>query len=329
MKRIILLTIIMTMLGLSAHSLNPIAPPFLHAGDTIALLSPSSTPKPGVVEAGVKTLTEWGYHVVVGRHANDAWRSFAGTHEQRLADLLAALRNPSVKAIVCSRGGYGSANVLALLPLDTLRRYPKWIVGYSDITGYLSAAVRAGFMGIHANMCGRLQDTGGTDLASAYLRNLLRGKLPSYRVPAHPLNHQGVASGIVVGGNMCVFGDLAGSPYDFLDPAFTDGRDIILFIEEVGESIARIDRLVQHLRVRGTLDKVKGVIVGRFDDCPLSRGYSSVHEMVEEYLRQYDIPVCYDFPTGHDENWNYPLIEGCPATLRVTGEGVELTFNPR
>ena len=327
MKRIILAAMaVVAMMTIQAKDL--VMPPFLKVGDTIAVLSLSSTPKPGVVEGGVAALRQWGFNVVVGEHAQDEWRTFAGTPEQRRDDLLKALRDPSVKAILSSRGGYGSANVLALIPLDTLSKYPKWIIGYSDITGYLSAELCAGNMSLHANMCGRLANTGGVDQESRWLHGILLGKLPSYSVPGHTFNHTGKATGILLGGNMSVYGDLAGSPYDFLVPEILDTHDVIIFIEDVGENIAHLDRMLQHLRLRGILDKVQAVIVGRFDDCPPSRGYASTLEMVHDYLKDYDIPVCYDFPVGHDENWNYPLIVGCPVELNVGMDKVSLKFVP-
>ncbi len=327
MKRIFWVALAaVTMMTMQAKT--PVMPPALKPGDTIAVLSLSSTPKPGVVEKGVAAVKQWGFNAVVGRHARDEWRSFAGTPEQRRDDLLKALRDPGVKAILSSRGGYGAANVLALIPVDTLAKYPKWIIGYSDITGYLSAELRAGHMSLHANMCGRLADTGGTDRESLWLRDILLGKLPTYHVPGHEFNRPGKARGMLLGGNMSVFGDMAGSPYDFLAPEVLDYNDAILFIEDVGENIAKLDRMLQHLRLRGVLDKVQAVIVGRYDDCPPSRGYASTLEMVHDYLKDYNIPVCYDFPVGHDEDWNYPLIVGCPVELNVTNDKVSLKFVP-
>ena len=182
-------------------------------------------------------------------------------------------------------------------------------------------------MAIHGNMCGHLADTGGTDQLSLFLRDMLMGKLPRYEVPGNALNHPGQASGILIGGNMCVYGDIADTPYDFLDRSFIDGRDIILFIEEVEEPYSRIDSMFQHLILRGVMDKIKALVVGRFDGCPPSRGYNSVFEFIDEYARPYNIPICYDFPVGHDENWNYPLIEGCPVTLNVAKDKVTMEFN--
>ena len=310
------------------HRANPKAPEFLKKGDKIAILSPSSVPTDlSIIDKGAAAIRNWGFEVVEGKHARSNYHTYAGTPEERVADIMWALRDPSIKAIVCSRGGYGSANCLNLLPVDTLRKYPKWIIGYSDITGFLSAEVRAGNMGIHGNMCGYLAKTGGTDQLSLYLRDMLMGKMPRYEVPGNKYNKPGKASGILIGGNMCVYGDIADTPFDFLDRAFIDGRDIILFIEEVEEPYSRIDRMFQHLILRGAMDKIKALVVGRFDGCPTSRGYNSVFEFIDEYVRPYNIPVCYDFPAGHDETWNYPLIEGCPVTLDVAKDKVTMEFN--
>ena len=308
---------------------SPKAPDFLKKGDKVAILSPSSVPTDlSIIDKGAEAIRAWGFQTVEGKHARSNYHTYAGTPEERVEDIMWALRDPSIKAIVCSRGGYGAANVLNLLPLDSLKKYPKWIVGYSDITGYLSAEVRAGNMAIHGNMCGYLAKTGGTDQLSLWLRDMLMGKMPRYEVPGNEFNKPGKASGILIGGNMCVYGDIADTPYDFLDRRFIDGRDIILFIEEVEEPYSRIDRMFQHLILRGAMDKIKALVVGRFDGCPPSRGYNSVYEFIAEYVKDYNIPICYDFPAGHDESWNYPLIEGCPVTVNIAKEKVTMEFNP-
>ena len=296
------------------HRATPKAPEFLKKGDKIAILSPSSVPTDlSIIDKGAAAIRNWGFEVVEGKHARSNYHTYAGTPEERVADIMWALRDPNIKAIMCSRGGYGSANCLNLLPVDTLRKYPKWFIGYSDITGFLSAEVRAGNMGIHGNMCGYLAKTGGTDQLSLYLRDMLMGKMPRYEVPGNKYNKPGKASGILIGGNMCVYGDIADTPFDFLDRAFIDGRDIILFIEEVEEPYSRIDRMFQHLILRGAMDKIKAL------------GFK--FEFIDEYVRPYNIPVCYDFPAGHDESWNYPLIEGCPVTLDVAKDKVTMEFN--
>ncbi len=308
----------------------PVAPQFLKPGDKVAILSPASTPKKAYVDAGVATLKQWGYAPVVGEHVLDNCHGYAGTPQQRLDDLMQALRDPSVKAILCTRGGYGSAMMLGLIHPDTLAKYPKWIIGYSDITSLHSAQVRAGNMSLHANMCGNLADKEADKTIQGYLRDILRGKLPTYRVPAHPFNQPGTAQGILLGGNMAVFSvNFSGSAqWDFLDRDYIQSRNIILFFEDVGESMPRVASMLTQLRLKGTLGQVRGIIIGRFTDYKPQNGYTDMNDMLHDLLTSYglDIPICYDFPASHDESWNYPLIEGHPVTLDVTDDGVTLRF---
>lgn len=314
--------------GLSVNA-QQVMPPFLKPGDKIAVISPGSTPKATVVDSACQVLRNWGYVPVRGQYLLERYHMYAGTTEQRVTDLLWALRDPGIKAILCTRGGYGSSQLLHEIPLDTLAKYRKWIIGYSDITALHSGMVRAGGMSIHGNMGGRLSDTGGKDPTSLYLRNLLAGELPRYSVPVHPYNVQGKASGILIGGNMSVFCNISGSKdYDFLDRDFIAGKDIILFMEDVSESFPRVCSMLYQLKLKGVISHVKGIILGRFTDYtkPAS-DYDDMNDMLRDYLQGYNIPICYDFPASHDEDWNYPLIEGCPVTLDVTATGVTLDFH--
>ena len=303
------------------------APQFLKPGDKIAVISPGSTPGAVNLDKGVDVLRQWGFTPVKGRHVTDAYHLWAGKKEDREADLLWALRDPAVKAIMCSRGGYGSSQLLYDLPIDTIKKYNKWIIGYSDITALHSAQVRAGHMSLHANMCGHLGETSGTDSLSLVLRDLLLGKVPSYKVKGHPYNNPGKARGILVGGNLSVMVNISGSKtYDFLDRDFIADKDIILFFEDVGENISRVSSMLYQLKLKGAIDHVKGIIVGHFTDYEPSAGYADMYQMLHEFLQDCDIPVCYDFPTSHDECLNYPLIEGCPVELNVSKSDVKLKF---
>ena len=302
-------------------------PQALKPGDKVAIISPASTPGDKNPELCAATLRAWGFEPVMGKHVLTKCHTYAGTIMERCSDLLWALNAPDIKAIVCSRGGYGSSMLLDPMTHDDFRRNPKWIVGYSDITALHSAMVCSGVMSLHANMGGALGSRGASDSINLMLRDVLMGNLPSYTVPAHPLNKMGTAHGMVIGGNMAVFTNIGGSrDWDFLDRDNMRGRDIILFLEDVSESMPRVNSMLQALRLKGVLDHVKGIIVGRFTEYEPQDGYTDMPQMLSETLDRYDIPVCYDFPVSHDENWNYPMIEGCPATLQVTPQGVNLTF---
>ena len=302
------------MLSLSAQ--------FLHEGDTIAIISPSSATDTATINGGIRTLEKWGYHCVIGPNALNDYHGFAGTIDERLSDLLWALRNPSVKAIMCSRGGDGAAHLLARLSLDTLRQHPKPIIGFSDITALLCAEARAGVKGIHGSMCWALKTYEGNDTISQTLRRMLQGELPTYRVAPHPLNIKGRAEGIVVGGNLSVYNDLAGSEFD---PLLLDG--IILFMEDTGEGMSKVDRMLHNIEVRGLLSHIRGIIVGQFNKYKHpENGFEDMYAMLHEYTKHYQIPVCFDFPVGHAHLRNFPLLTGAKATLEVTPEGTTLSY---
>ena len=310
--------------GVMGFAQRSIMPASLRQGDTIAIVSPSSTPDSITVEKGCQTLREWGYVPVVGPHALNSYHGFAGTAGERLADLLWALRDTSVKAILCSRGGDGAVQVLQRIPLNEFRQHPKWVMGFSDATALHSAEVSAGVMSIHCSMCDGIAMRGERDSVNVILRHLLQGELPCYQAPAHPLNQLGEAEGILVGGNLSVLCGLAGSEYDFLNRA---DEGLILFIEDTGEGMSKVDRMLHQLEIRGILPRLKGMIVGHFSKYKHPENdFADMFEMLHEYLQHYDIPVCYDFPVGHHSGYNYPMVEGCKVRLRVGQEATSISF---
>ena len=310
------------LLGLLLCWMPLLSAQILHEGDTIAIISPSSSTDTTTIIGGIRTLESWGYHCVVGPNALNDYHGFAGTIDERLSDLLWALREPSVKAVMCSRGGDGAAHLLARLSLDTLRQYPKTIIGFSDVTALLCAEARAGVKGIHGSMCWALKTYEGNDTISQTLRRLLQGELPTYRVAPHPLDIKGRAEGIVVGGNLSVYNDLAGSDFD---PLLLD--DIILFMEDTGEEMSKVDRMLHNLEIRGLLPHLRGIIVGQFNKYKHpENGFQDMYQMLHEYMKHYGIPVCFDFPVGHAHLRNFPLLTGARATLEVTPEGTTLSY---
>lgn len=301
-------------------------PAFLEPGDRVAVISPSSTPSAKSLETGCQTLRDWGYEPVVGPHARHNYHGFAGTRQERLNDLLWALRDTTISAIMCTRGGDGAVQLLTHMAPGEFRKHPKWLVGFSDVTALHSAMVRAGVMSIHGPMCHAIGVEQGTDTLSTVFRHLLEGRLPTYELPPHPLNQQGTAVGMLVGGNMSVFCGLAGSDYDFLSTK----EDMVLFIEDTDESMTKVDRMLHLLEVRGILQKLKGIIVGQFTSYKHPQnGFDDMNAMLHEYLSEYDIPVCYDFPVGHSRGKNVPLIEGCQVRLTVNDRGTKLEFTPK
>jgi muramoyltetrapeptide carboxypeptidase len=301
-----------------------VMPPALKAGDTIAIISPSSSPDSITVAKGCAALREWGYVPVVGPHALSDYHGFAGTADERAADLLWALRDSTIKAIMCSRGGDGAVQVLYRTLLQEFASHPKWIIGFSDVTALHSAEAAAGVMSIHGSMCDGIAAKGERDSINAIMHRLLQGHLPTYQVPAHPLNQQGEAIGILVGGNLSVFSGLAGSDYDFLNRA---DEGLILFMEDTNESMSKVDRMLHQMEIRGILSKLKGIVVGHFSKYKYpENGFADMYEMLHEYLQHYDIPVCYDFPAGHHSRYNFPMVIGGRVHLKVGPNTTRIEF---
>ena len=292
-----------------------VMPEFLQPGDTIAIVSPASIPQRDDVLGACEVLKEWGYVPVLGEHVLTENGSFAGTIEQRLADLHWALVSPNIKAIMCSRGGYGSIQVLLEMLDGIFADNPKWIIGYSDISAIHAAMTTEGVMSIHGNMCAPLRSEKGNDARSVALRKLLGGELPYYKVENDTLNRAGTATGKLIGGNMAVLMDLACSRIDVL----TNEDDYILFVEDVDESLQSLNRMIYRMKAAGIFDRVKGLIVGRFANAPANKDFNHINEVFHSVIKDYDFPVCYNFPTGHVDE-NYPLIEGATVTLTV-GDG--------
>lgn len=301
---------------------QPVAAQKLLQGDTIAIISPSSATDTATINGGVRTLQSWGFPCVVAPHALTDYRGFAGRADERLSDLLWALRDSTIRAIMCSRGGDGGVQLLCQLPPDTLRRYPKPIIGFSDVTALLSAQASVGLQGIHGSMCHALGTYQGTDSVSQTLRRMMLGDMPVYHLPSHALNQQGRGEGVLVGGNMSVLHGLAGSDYDpLLLP------DIILFLEDTGEGISKVDRMLHNIELRGLMSHVRGIILGQFTKYKHpDGGFTDMYDMFHEYLQRYDIPVCYDFPVGHSHLRNFPMPVGRRASLVVNAEGTTLLF---
>lgn len=297
-----------------------IFPSPLTKGDKIAIISPASHILPDYVDGACNAITQIGFQPVVSNHCKGQCGGYSGTIEQRLADFLEALHNPEVKAILCSRGGYGVVHLLEYLSADDIAENAKWLIGFSDISALHAAMVASGVASIHASMAKHLTQFGVDDEATVALFNILQGKLPTYQTPSHAFNKPGTASGTLTGGNMAVLCGLLDTDFDLLS------RGDILFIEDVGEEVYKIERMLYNLRLSGVLSMIKGLIVGRFTDYRNPDGNGdSMEQMVKRMVEPYDIPVAFDFPVGHVDE-NMPLIEGAQVTLTVA-DTVTLQFH--
>lgn len=299
-----------------------VMPKFLQPGDTIAIISPASIPQRNDVMGACEVLREWGYIPVLGEHVLTENGSFAGTIEQRLGDLHWALVSPNIKAIMCSRGGYGSIQVLLEMRKGFFANYPKWIIGYSDISAIHAAMTTEGVMSIHGNMCAPLCTERGNDARSIAMRKLLKGELPYYRIESDTLNKVGTVTGKLIGGNMAVLMDLACSRIDILQ----NEDEYILFVEDVDESLQSLNRMIYRMKAAGIFERIKGLIVGRFANAPANKDFNHINQVFHSVIKDYDFPVCYNFPIGHVEE-NYPLIEGATVTLNVDADFSTLEFH--
>ena len=231
-----------------------------------------------------------------------------------------AFDNPKVKAIFCSRGGYGVVHLIDKLDFTLFNQSPKWLIGFSDITAIHNTIQLQGIASLHAPMARHLTVEPEDDICTTYLKDTLFGNLPQYTCPKHKFNHKGTTKGILRGGNLAVFYGLRGTPFDI--PA----EGTILFIEDVGERPHAIERMIYNLKLGGILDKLSGLIIGQFTEYEEDHSLGKdVYGAISDLVKEYDYPICFNFPVGHVTH-NLPLITGAKVSLDVHTKGVELKF---
>ncbi len=302
-----------------------IFPDNLKKGDRIAILSPSSPVKPEYIDGAAEFLISEGFEPVVMPWAKGpASGSYAAAEEQRLRDFLSAWEDRSIRAILCSRGGYGAVHLLRHIPGDLLRRDPKWLIGYSDISALHAMLFNAGVASIHSPMAKHLTEEGPNDISVKALMKILRGDFPiEYNANPHKYNLCGCAEGRLAGGNLAVINGLFGTDYDVIH------EDMILFIEDISEAIYAVERMLYRILFSGGFDKIRGLIIGRFTEYRADKNFSKMEEMIHAFIEREGvggIPVAFDFPVGHVRE-NLPLVEGASTILTVTPEGVRLSMN--
>ena len=273
-----------------------VRPAYLKEGDKVALISPAYWVPQEAIKEAADTIRGWGLQPVIGPHTNILnMEAYAGTVEERTADLLWALEDDSIKAIICSRGGYGSIHLLNRIPIESYRQHPKWLIGHGDITTLLYAIAGSGTMCIHGPMA--FQIASCQEPATTIIRNILFGTLPQYKIPGNAYNRCGHAEGVLIGGNLSSYSTIAGTEY-----RVSHKQDVILFIEEVEESLHAIDRLFYMLRLQLDFERVKGIIFGTFTSIKFDLQYGSVEQMLIAHLHDLEIPVCCGFPIIENDN---------------------------
>jgi muramoyltetrapeptide carboxypeptidase len=297
-------------------------PPVLSAGDKIGIVAPARKVSPEEMAPALTMLRTWGYVPLEAQHLYHADQQFSGSDHERYSDFQMMLDDPSVKAILCARGGYGSVRIIDRLDFTAFAKNPKWIIGFSDITVFHSHInSHHGIQTLHAPMAINFPPDGSINDSLKSLKLVLSGGYPEYHFGAHPFNKPGTASGILCGGNLSMLYSLIGSPSD-ID---TNGK--ILFLEDLDEYLYHIDRMMMNLMRSGKLSKLAGLLVGGMNDMndnPRPFG-KTAYEIIAGLVEKYHFPVIFDFKSGHISQ-NLALIMGGHAEM-ICGSESSLTFN--
>jgi len=295
-------------------------PPYIKKGDTIGITCPAGYMAKEKAQACIKTLQQWGFEVMVGKTlGSNSNNYFSGTDEERLNELQAMLDNESIHAVLFGRGGYGVGRLIDKLDFSQFRRKPKWLIGYSDIT-VLHSHIHSNYKiaTLHSQMAAAFNDGENEFITS--LHKAITGKKMKYKYDVHALNKQGTAVGELVGGNLSLLAHLVGTASDI------GTKNKILFIEDIGELIYSTDRLLYQLLRSGKLDKLAGLIVGKFTDVKdTERPFGkTIDEVISDIVKQFNYPVCFNFPVSHTKE-NYALKVGVKHELKITGRSVSLS----
>jgi muramoyltetrapeptide carboxypeptidase len=287
-------------------------PPLLAPGARVALVSPAGPLRgPADLERAIANVQALGWEPIVGSHVLARRGYFAGNDAERFGDLDRALRDPGVDGIWFARGGYGSMRLLDGIDYVAIARRPKALIGFSDITA-LHAAIgaRSAIVTYHAPTArGVLSAFSRASLERA----VVRGEDPCGVAAGARTVRPGTAEGRLMGGNLAMLAALAGTPY------FPPLDGAILVVEDIGEAVYRIDRMLQQLRLSGALARVAGLVFGAFTDCPETSddGLRRIDEVIAEAADAAGVPCLAGVPVGHiEEQWTLPL--GLTATLDAT-----------
>ena len=289
-------------------------PPYLQPGDTIGIVCPAGYMAAEKAETCINTLKLWGFNTKIGKTlGGNSQNYFSGTDQERLEDFQEMLDDDSVNAILFGRGGYGIGRIIDQIKFKKFRKHPKWLIGYSDIT-ILHAHIFSNYKisSLHSPMAAAFNDGGSEEKYVLSLKDVLTGKKSVYEAAPNEFNIHGEANGKLVGGNLALLAHIIGTSSD-LD---TTGR--LLFLEDIGEYLYNVDRMLYQLKRSGKFDKLSGLIIGRFTDMKdTERPFGKpLYEIIYEFIKDADYPVCFNFPVSHGKE-NYPLKIGGRYKLKV------------
>lgn len=301
-------------------------PPFLRKGDVIGITCPAGFITLEEVQPAIQLIQSWGFAVEVGKTVGKRSFTFGGTDEERSADLQYMLDNQNIKAIMCARGGYGAVRIIDALDFKKFAAHPKWIIGFSDIT-VLHNHINQNYhiATLHSKMCNSFP--ADWSLAEPIqvetilsIKKALMGEEMVYISPDSEFNRSGKAKGELVGGNLSLIASLAGSKSDI------NTKSKILFLEDTNEQLYNLDRMFYNLKRSGKLEHLNGLLIGGFKlkpDEPDEEFGKTIQEIVLEKVKEFNYPVCFDFPVGHQKN-NFALKCGTKYVLEVNEEGGRL-----
>ena len=299
-----------------------ISPAFLKQGDKIAITATARKVSKEEVLPAITIFKSWGLNVVVNDDLFLSENQFAGVDEIRARNFQNYIDDPSIKAVFCARGGYGTVRIIDQLNFHSFASNSKWIVGYSDITVLHSHIhTHTNVLTVHATMPINMQPHNADEESIYSLRKILFGENTSYQIPSHQLNKIGEAKGKLIGGNLSVLYSLLGSNSDIN----TVGK--ILFLEDLDEYLYHIDRMMMNLKRTNKLSNLSGLIIGAMSDMkdntiPFGQ---TAEEVIYSHIKEFNYPVCFNFPAGHEKR-NLTLKFGAEVLLKTSKDSSQLSF---
>jgi muramoyltetrapeptide carboxypeptidase len=296
-------------------------PSYLKKGDSIAITCTAGFMPRKNADACIKALKKAGYKVMVSHTiGGNSKNYFSGTDADRLAELQHYLDDKNIKAILCGRGGYGTGRILDKLNFSKFIKNPKWIIGFSDITILLNHITQNfNIATLHAPMSTAFNNASHNPENTASLLRTLNGISSEYVCEPKRQNKLGKVKGKLVGGNLALLANAIGTTSDIKT------KNSILFIEDIGEQLYAVDRMLHQLKRAGKLQYLKALVVGNFTDmADTDRPFGkTIYEIIADIVADYDYPVCYDFPVGHGTE-NRALKIGVKYELVISATQVTL-----
>jgi len=299
-----------------------IRPPYLKPGDRIGIVATARKVNLEDLHTARSVFEEWGLIVVLSPYLFSTKHEYlAGEDVERLAGIQQMVNDPSIKAIVSARGGYGTTRILDQIDFTEFHKHPKWIVGFSDITALHLKMLAMGVQSVHGTMPILFGKHDSKESVES-LKKALFGSAITIKAKQNSRNKPGIGEGRLIGGNLSLLVDALGSRND------PDTKNRILVLEEIDEYLYKVDRMIVQLKRAGKLDHLAGMVVGHFTDIKdsdLTFG-ESVEDIIRYHTRDAHFPIGFNFPVGH-ENPNIAWIEGATARLVVGEEKTSLNFD--